>query len=58
MISTTLTLMLCFSIGLVVYFVSNGEFYDAFKALVGGIVIFAMLAGCLAVRREARRVGY
>jgi len=50
--------MLVFSIGLVVYFVSNGEFYDAFKALVGGIVIFAMLAGCLAVRREARKVGY
>lgn len=58
MISTTLTLMLFFSIGLVVYFVSNGEFYDAFKALAGGITIFAMLAGCLAVRREARRVGY
>ena len=58
MIATTLTLMLCFSIGLVVYFVSNGEFYDALKALVGGAAILAMLAGCLAVRREARRAGY
>lgn len=58
MISTTLTLMLCFSIGLVVYFVSNGEFYDALKALVSGVAILAMLAGCLAVRREARRAGY
>ena len=58
MISTTLTLMLLFSVGLVINFVSNGEFYDAFKALVGGIGILAMPAGCLAVRREARRAGY
>lgn len=55
---TVLTVALMFSVGLVAYFVSAGEFWEASKAAFAGVGIFALLAARLTMRHKARVVGY